>query len=75
MYGIICSLKRHLEERNGSEALNPLDASDNRYLTTVKSNCSEFITNCFRNLYFFCYFSKVSSIQKLFGCKNEKWRS
>ena len=27
VYGIICSLKRHLEERNGSEALNPLDAS------------------------------------------------
>ena len=24
VYGIICSLKRHLEERNGSEALNPL---------------------------------------------------
>ena len=42
VYGIICSLKRHLEERNGSEALNPLDASDKRYLTTFKSNCSEF---------------------------------
>ena len=38
VYGIICSLKRHLEERNGSEALNPLDASDKRYLTTFKSN-------------------------------------
>ena len=37
-YGIICSLKRHLEERNGSEALNPLDASDKRYLTTFKSS-------------------------------------
>ena len=34
-----------------------------------------FIMNCFRNLYFFCYFSKVCSIQTLFGCRNEKWRS
>ena len=30
VYGIICALKRYLEEKNGSEALNPLDASDNR---------------------------------------------
>ena len=28
VYGIICALKRYLEEKNGSEALNPLDASD-----------------------------------------------
>ena len=28
VYGIICVLKRYLEEKNGSEALNPLDASD-----------------------------------------------
>ncbi|CAH3107551.1 unnamed protein product, partial [Porites lobata] len=28
VYSIICSLKRYLEEKNGSEALNPLDASD-----------------------------------------------
>ena len=27
VYGIICALKRYLEEKNGSEALNPLDAS------------------------------------------------
>ena len=30
VYGIICALKRYLEEKNGSEALNPLDASDKR---------------------------------------------
>ena len=74
MYGIICSLKRHLEERNGSEALNPLDASDKRYLTTFKSNCSEFYNELFQEFIFF-YFSKVCSIQTLFGCRNEKWRS
>ena len=38
-------------ERNGSEALNPLDASDKRCLTTFKSNC-------FRNLYFFVIFRR-----------------
>lgn len=26
--GIICGIRRHLEETVGSEALNPLDASD-----------------------------------------------
>ena len=30
VYSIICSLKRYLEEKNGSEALNPLDACDKR---------------------------------------------
>ena len=30
VYGIICALKRYLEEKNGSEALNPLDAGDKR---------------------------------------------
>ena len=30
VYGIICALKRYLEEKKGSEALNPLDASDKR---------------------------------------------
>ena len=30
VYGIVCALKRYLEEKNGSEALNPLDASDKR---------------------------------------------
>ena len=50
VYEIICSLKRHLEERNGSEALNPLDASDKRYLTTFKSNCSEFYNELFQEL-------------------------
>ena len=30
VYGIICVFKRYLEEKNGSEALNPLDASDKR---------------------------------------------
>lgn len=38
VYGIICALKRYLEEKNGSEALNPLDASDKRYLTTFRPN-------------------------------------
>ena len=28
LYGIICGIRRHLEETVGSEALNPLDASD-----------------------------------------------
>ena len=30
IYSIICSLKHYLEEKNGFEALNPLDASDKR---------------------------------------------
>ena len=30
VYGIICALKRYLEEKNRSKALNPLDASDKR---------------------------------------------
>jgi len=30
VYGIICVLKRYLDEKNGSEALNPLDAGDKR---------------------------------------------
>ena len=30
LYGIICGIRRHLEETVGSEALNPLDASDKR---------------------------------------------
>ena len=38
VYGIICSLTRYLEEKNGSKALNPLDASDKRYLKTFRSN-------------------------------------
>ncbi|XP_078364309.1 uncharacterized protein LOC144648390 [Oculina patagonica] len=32
VYGIICPLKRYLEEKNGSVALNPLDASDKRFV-------------------------------------------
>ncbi|XP_068681836.1 zinc finger MYM-type protein 2-like [Montipora foliosa] len=28
LYGIVCGIRRHLEETGGSEALNPLDASD-----------------------------------------------
>ena len=31
MYGIVCGLKRHLEDKNGVEELNPLDAHDKRY--------------------------------------------
>ena len=30
VYDTICALKRSLEEKNRSEALNPLDASDKR---------------------------------------------
>ena len=30
VYGIICALKRYLEEKNGSAALNPLDTGDKR---------------------------------------------
>ena len=58
VYGIICSLKRHLEEKNGSEALNPLDASDKRYLTTFKSNCSEFYNELFQEFIFFVIFRR-----------------
>ena len=31
VYGIVHGLKRHLEDKNGNEALNPLDAHDKRY--------------------------------------------
>jgi len=30
IYGIACGIRRHLEEKNGAEALNPLDNSDGR---------------------------------------------
>jgi len=30
LYGIICDIRRHLEETVGREVLNPLDASDKR---------------------------------------------
>ena len=30
IYGIVCGIRRHLEEKNGAEALNPLDYSDRR---------------------------------------------
>jgi len=30
IYGIVCGIRRHLEEKNGAEALNPLDISDRR---------------------------------------------
>ena len=30
LYGIVCGLKRHLEDVNGGNALNPLDSSDKR---------------------------------------------
>lgn len=32
VYQIVCGIKRHLEEQNGGEALNPFDNSDKRYL-------------------------------------------
>ena len=28
LYGIICGIRKHLQETGGSEAFNPLDASD-----------------------------------------------
>ena len=31
VYGIVCDLKRHLGDKNGDEALNPLDAHGKRY--------------------------------------------
>ena len=31
VYGIVCGLKRHVRDKNGDEALNPLDAHDKRY--------------------------------------------
>ena len=42
VYCIICALKRYLDEKNRSEALNLLDASDKKYLTTFRPHCSEF---------------------------------
>ena len=30
IYGIVCGIRRHLEEKNGAAALNPLDNSDRR---------------------------------------------
>ena len=30
IYGIVCGIRRHLEEENGAEALNRLDNSDRR---------------------------------------------
>ena len=30
LYGIVCGIRRHLEETVGSEALNPLNALDKR---------------------------------------------
>ena len=30
IYGIVCGIRRHLEEKNGAEASNPLDNSDQR---------------------------------------------
>ena len=31
VYGIVCDVKRHMGDKNGDEALNPLDAHDKRY--------------------------------------------
>ena len=30
IYGIVCGIRRHLEEKNGAEALNRLDNRDRR---------------------------------------------
>ena len=41
VYGIVCGLKRHVRDKNGDEALNPLDAHDKRYgkLSTLFFAC------------------------------------
>ena len=31
VYGVVCGVKRHLADKNGDEALNPLDGHDKRY--------------------------------------------
>lgn len=31
VYGIVCGVKRHLGDKNGNKALNPLDAHDKRF--------------------------------------------
>ena len=31
VYGIVCGVKHHLADKNGNEALNPLDGHDKRY--------------------------------------------
>ena len=33
LYGIVCGLKRHLKDKNGGKALNPLDGSYKRYFS------------------------------------------
>lgn len=33
LYGIVCGLKRHLKDKNGGKALNPLDRSYKRYFS------------------------------------------
>ena len=45
VYGIICALEleHYLEGKNGSEALNPLVASDKRYLTTFRPRCCFYV--------------------------------
>ena len=30
IYGIVCGIQRHLEEKNGAKTLNPLDNSNKR---------------------------------------------
>ena len=36
MYRIVRGLKRHVDDKNGVEALNPLDAQDKRYGKLIK---------------------------------------
>ena len=31
MHGIVCGVERHFADKNGDEALNPLDGHDKRY--------------------------------------------
>ena len=39
VYGIIFALEHYLEDKNEREALNPLVASDKRYLTNFRPRC------------------------------------
>ena len=32
VYGIVCGVKSHLADKNGEEALNPLDGHDKRHV-------------------------------------------
>ncbi|XP_068721442.1 uncharacterized protein [Montipora capricornis] len=47
IYGIVCGIRRHLEEKNGAEALNPLDLSETRIV--VNDRCCIVSMSCVIN--------------------------